>query len=138
MAVVSDPGAALKLLGQVDLGEYGSNGAATWNGAARWTPGGGFHLGGSIRAESRTDDMELKETLLTSIDGGFSVGENASFQSSLGFDSARDRLSVGHSVGWSFQGNAALSIRVEQQLPVTTASVEPILVRASIGGKIEF
>ena len=138
MAVVSDPASPLKLQGQVDLGEHGANAAATWNGAARWNPGGGFHLGGSVRAESRTDDIEFRETLLTSIDGGFAVGEDAAFESSMGFDSARDLLSVRHSVGWSFQSNAALSIRLEQQLPISTASAEPVQIRASIGGKFEF
>ena len=138
VAVVSDPASPLKLQGQVDLGEHGANAAATWNGAAHWNPGGGFHLGGSVRAESRTDDIEFRETLLTSIDGGFAVGEDASFQSSMGFDSARDLLSVRHSVGWSFQSNAALSIRLEQQLPISTASSEPVQIRASIGGKFEF
>ena len=142
MVVTADtfhaPTAPLKLKGQVDLGESGSDAAAIWNGAARWTPGGGFHLGGSVRAESRTDDRELRETLLTSIDGGFQVGQHAAVKSSLGFDSARDRLSLGHSVGWSLQNNASLSIRFEQQLPIMAGADESIHIRASIGGKFEF
>ena len=91
-----------------------------------------------MRAESRTDDIEFRETILTSIDGGFTVGGDAAFQSSMGFDSARDLLSVRHSVGWSFQRNAALSIRLEQQLPISTASAETVQIRASIGGKFDF
>ena len=138
VAVVSDPSLPLKLQGQVDLGEHHSDSAARWNGSARWTPGGGFHLGGSVRAESRTDEIELRETLQTSIESGFSLGQDAAFRSSLGFDSARDRLSLGHSLGLTLQTNAALSIRLEQQLPVTTDSQEPVQIRASIGGKFEF
>ena len=138
MAVVSDPSSPFKVQGQVDLGEQGSGSNAIWNGTARWNPGGGFHLGGSVRAESRNEDLELRETILTSIDGGFKVGGDAAFQSSMGFDSARDRLSVRQSVGWSFQNNAALSIRFEQQLPISTASTDPVQIRASIGGKFEF
>ena len=138
VAVVSDPAAPLKLQGQVDLGEHGSDTTATWNGAARWNPGGGFHLGGSVRAESRSDEIELSETLRTSIDGGFQMGRHASFRSSFGFDSAKDRLSVGHSVGWALQSNATLSIRIEQQLPIATSSLDPMTVRATVGGKFEF
>lgn len=138
VAVVSDPSADLKLHGRVDLGEYSSDTAATWNGAARWNPGGGFHIGGSVHAETRTDEIELRETLRTSVDGGFHVGEHAAVQSSLGFDAARDRLSLGHSVGWSFQSNAKVSIRVEQQLPIMSSASEALQVRATIGGKFEF
>ena len=138
VAVQSDPSAALKLRGQVDLGEHGSDTSAMWNGAARWNPGGGFHIGGSVRAESRTDDIEMRETILTSIDGGFKVGRHASINSSLGFDAARDHLSLGHSLGWAIQNNASLSLRVEQQLPITGSSADSLNVRASIGGRFTF
>ena len=138
VALVSDPSSPIRLRGQVDLGESSSPTSAVWNGSARWTPGGGFHLGGSVRAESRSDDLELRETLKTSIDGGFGVGQDAVFRSSLGLDSFSDRLSLGHSIDLSLNANAAISVSIEQQVPMVPSPTETVMTRARIGGKFTF
>lgn len=138
VALVSNPSSPIRLRGEVDLGESSSPASAVWNGSARWTPGGGFHLGGAVRAESRTDDLELRETLKTSINGGFGVGKNVVFRSSLGLDSFSDRLSLGHSLDLSLNTNAAISVSIEQQLPMVSSPTETVMTRARIGGKFTF
>ena len=138
VAVVSDPSAALKIRGQVDLGDSQDQASCAWNGSARWTPGGGVHIGGSVRAEARTDDREFKDTLLTSLDGGFDIGDDAVFRTRVGLDAGRDRLTMGHSLGWELEANASLSISLEQELPMMSSPDESMLVRARIGGKFDF
>lgn len=138
VAIVSDPSSPIRLRGQVDLGETSGPASAIWNGSARWTPGGGFHLGGSLQAESRSDDLELRDTVRTSIDGGFQVGTGAVFSSRLGLDAFNDRISVGHSLGWSLKANASISVSIEQQMPLVASPTETVMTRARIGGRFTF
>ncbi|MEE2895610.1 MAG: hypothetical protein VX726_07690 [Planctomycetota bacterium] len=123
---------------RLDLAGPSDRREARWTGTARWSPGGGFDLGGSVLVEQAPESIAEEDTVVTRLDGGFGVGRSGNVRSRLDFDSRTGRLSFRHAVGVRLSSNATLSLSLEQDLPIASRSTERVDLRARFGGRIEF
>ncbi len=137
IAVASSQARPLRLGAGFEFGDEVRGTAATWQGSARWAPGGGFDLGGSLALDQTLDDRRSADTIRTSIDGRFGIGSTANVRTRIGFDAARARLSVGQSLGLELDHAMSLSVAIEQEWSTVPARDEAI-VRARIGGTLTF
>lgn len=138
VAVTSNPNRPLRLGAGVTFGDPQGVTATTWKGTARWAPGGGFDLGGSLALDQTLDDREAADTIRTAIDGGFGIGRAASIRTRLGFDAARARLTLGQSIGFEINHAASVSMAIEQEWPTAAGVPEEGVVRARLGGSFRF
>ena len=138
IGISSNPARSVQWKGEVDFGDPEADIVATWKGRARWSPGGGFQIGGMLAADRRLDDRPSNETLRAAVDGGFGVGQAATVRSRFGFDASRSQISLGHSIGWNLDHNASIAISVEQDLPVIVMNDRTPVTRARLSGRFEF
>ena len=138
VAVASSAARPLRLGAGFEFGDEVRGTAASWQGSARWAPGGGFDLGGSLALDQAIDDRRAADTIRTSIDGGFGVGKVASIRTRIGFDAARARLSVGQSLGLDLDHALSISVAIEQEWPTIEDPGQDGVVRARIGGSFSF
>lgn len=138
VAVATNPGRPLRLGAGVSFGDPQGATATTWQGTARWAPGGGFDLGGSLALDRTLDDRRAADTIRTAVDGGFGVGSIANVRTRLGFDAARARLTVGQSIGFDLDHSASISMAIEQEWPTVVGVEDHGVVRARVGGSFRF
>ena len=138
IGISSDPSREVQWQGQVDFGDAEASAVATYKGVARWSPGGGFQIGGMISADRMSDDRRMNETLRAAVDGGFGVGRVGTVRSRFGYDAARSQVSLGHSIGWALAHNASVAISVEQALPVIVTNGQTPVLRTRLSGRFEF
>jgi hypothetical protein len=138
VAVASSGARPLRLGAGFEFGDEVRGTAATWQGTARWAPGGGFDLGGSLALDRTLDDRRATDTIRTSIDGGFGLGRSASIRTRVGFDAARSRLTVGQSLGLALDHALSISVAIEQEWPTIEDPAAEGIVRARLGGSLTF
>ncbi|MAD78951.1 MAG: hypothetical protein CMJ51_06220 [Planctomycetaceae bacterium] len=138
VGISSDPGRPIRWQGQVDFGDAEASTLATWQGGARWSPGGGVQIGGTLAADRSLDDRRLNETLRAAVDGGFGVGRMATVRSRFGYDASTSRITLGHAIGWTLDHQASISVSVEQDLPVIALEGRSSVLRARLSGRFEF
>lgn len=138
IGISSNPSRSVQWQGQVDFGDPEANIVATWKGRARWSPGGGFQIGGMLAADRRLDDRRTNETLRAAVDGGFGIGRAGTVRSRFGFDGSSSQVSLGHSIGWNLDHNASIAISVEQDLPVIVMDGRTPVTRTRLSGRFEF
>ncbi|MEE2972765.1 MAG: hypothetical protein VX672_06545 [Planctomycetota bacterium] len=138
LAVISDPRQAVRWRSEVTFGDPDDTVGTSWRGSARWSPGGGFDLGGTIRVDRPIDGGETRETMRTAIDGGFRIGAVADIRSRVDYDAANEAISLGQGIGIRLRNAASVSITVEQKLPSTRGVDQVSRFRARVGGRFEF
>lgn len=138
VAVASSGSRPLRLGAGFEFGDDIRGTAASWNGTARWSPGGGFDLGGSLALDRTLDDRRATDTIRTAVDGGFGLGRIGNLRTRVGFDAARARVSVGQSIGLDLDHGASISVAIEQEWPTLPEPGHEGTVRARIGGSFEF
>ena len=138
VAVASSGSRPLRLGAGFEFGDEVRGTAASWNGTARWAPGGGFDLGGSLALDRTLDDRRATDTIRTAVDGGFGLGRIGNLRTRVGFDAARARVSVGQSIGLDLDHGASISVAIEQEWPTLPEPGQEGTVRARIGGSFEF
>lgn len=138
LAVISDPRQSVQWRSEVTFGDPEGTVGTSWRGSARWSPGGGFVLGGTIRVDRPIDGGETRETMRTAVDGGFRIGTVADIRSRVDYDAVDERISLGQGIGLRLDHAASMSITVEQRLPSTRRVDRTAEFRARIGGRFEF
>jgi hypothetical protein len=138
VGISSDPRRPIRWQGQVDFGDAEASTLTTWKGGARWSPGGGVQIGGTLAADRSLDDRRLNETLRAAVDGGFGIGRMATVRSRFGYDGSNSRITLGHAIGWTLDHQASISVSVEQDLPVIAAEGRNSVLRARLSGRFEF
>lgn len=138
LAVASDASRPLRIGGGVTFGDPEGLAATTWEGKARWAPGGGFDLGGVISIDETFAGREASDTIRTAVDGRFGLGRLGTALTRVDFDARRRRLAVVQAIGLDFDAATSLSVSVEQDWPTEPRPGEDGVVRARIGGSFRF
>ena len=138
LAVISDPSKSVRWRSEVAFGDPEGTVGTAWKGSARWSPGGGFDLGGTVKVDRPIDGRETRETMQTAVDGGFRIGNATDIRSRVNYDAGEQRISLGQGIGFRLDHAASVSITIEQKLPSTRDIDQLAEFRARIGGRFEF
>ncbi|MAD20227.1 MAG: hypothetical protein CMJ52_08600 [Planctomycetaceae bacterium] len=138
VGIDTNPGRPFQFGGSIAFGDPIGVVETSWRGGARWKAAPGLDFSGEIAIDRRVDGIAAGETLRTAVNSRARIASDTTIAARLGFDAARERVSMGQEIGFRIARNARLSMRLDQDLVIPgNADARPVF-RASVRGSFDF